>query len=216
MDVQGIASNNSLYYSPDVMGKDEFLKLLTIQLKYQDPLEPMGNTEFLAQLAQFTSLEQLMNMNGNLQANFLMMQSLNNSSSASFIGKTLRASGNSVYLPAEEDTTLHYKLASTAKVTVKIYDENGNLVRTISPETWQNAGDNEIVWDGKDSTGNRKMSGTYTFEVEAVDADGNKIGVTTFIEGTVTGVRYVNGLAIFLLGEIEVNYANILEVKGGD
>ncbi len=216
MSVEGITGGSSLYYSPDVMGKDEFLKLLTIQLKYQDPLQPMGNTEFLAQLAQFTSLEQLMNMNGNLQANFLMMQSLNNSSSANFIGKTLRASGNSVCLPAEGDTTLHYNLASTAKVTVKIYDENGNLVRTISPETWQNAGDNEIVWDGKDSSGNRKMSGTYTFEVEAVDADGNKIGVATFIEGTVTGVKYANGLAIFLLGEIEVNYADILEVKGGD
>ncbi|MCK4306901.1 flagellar hook capping protein, partial [candidate division WOR-3 bacterium] len=78
MSVEGITGGSSLYYSPDVMGKDEFLKLLTIQLKYQDPLQPMGNTEFLAQLAQFTSLEQLMNMNGNLQANFLMMQSLNN------------------------------------------------------------------------------------------------------------------------------------------
>ncbi len=215
MDIQGVTSSSSSYYSQDAMGKDEFLKLLTVQLKYQNPLDPMQNTEFLAQLAQFTSLEQLMNMNGNLQANFLMTQSLNNSSATGFIGKTLRASGNSVYLAKEGDTTLHYNLDSSAKVEVKIYDEDGNLIRTISSESWQGAGDKEIVWDGKDSNGNRKTDGTYTFKVEAVDADGNDIGVTSYIEGLVTGVKFESGAAVFLLGEIEVDFANILEIKGG-
>ena len=63
----------------DQMGKDEFLKLLTVQLSKQDPLSPMKNTEFIAQMAQFTSLEQIKNLNnevGNLRKDFLSMQSL--------------------------------------------------------------------------------------------------------------------------------------------
>ncbi len=76
-----------------VMGKDEFLRLFTTQLKYQDPLKPMDGTEFTTQLAQFSSLEQLMNMNQSLLNLTAYQQSLNSNMAVSFIGKTVKTAG---------------------------------------------------------------------------------------------------------------------------
>jgi flagellar basal-body rod modification protein FlgD len=173
----------------------------------------MENKDFVAQLAQFSSLEQLLNVNSNLQANFLVMQSLNNSSVASFIGKSVKADGNSVYLKDEGDAVLNYKLDSSAKVTVKIYDESGNIVRTISDDSWQDSGDRELAWDGCDSSGNRLSAGKYTFEVSATDANGDSVGVTTYVKGKITGVKFDNGVAVLLMDGLEVRLSDILEIS---
>ncbi|MGA9120044.1 MAG: flagellar hook capping FlgD N-terminal domain-containing protein, partial [Bacteroidota bacterium] len=80
------------------LGKDDFLKLLVTQLQNQDPLNPLQGTEFVAQLAQFSSLEQLTNINSsleqNIQSNQLMTQSIGNSLAATLVGKDVRASSN--------------------------------------------------------------------------------------------------------------------------
>lgn len=70
--------------SNDSLGKDAFLQLLVTELRYQDPLSPMDNKEFIAQMAQFSSLEQMQNMNNNME-NFLRIESL--SQGAALIGK---------------------------------------------------------------------------------------------------------------------------------
>lgn len=201
---------NSIYYSPDMMGTDTFLKLLSTQLKYQDPFQPIENTEFLAQLAQFSSLEQLLNINGNLQANFLIIQSMNNSIAATLVGKTAKAYGNTVWVNEEGNSSINYKLDSFAKVTIKIYDEDDNLVRTINTE-WQNAGENEVIWDGKNNNGMKVPEGKYTFKVEATDANGNKVNVTPFIKGKITGVRFTENGAVFLINGLEINFGDIFE-----
>lgn len=72
------------------LGKDEFLKLFVNQLKYQDPLKPMDSSEFTAQLAQFSSLEQLFNINSGLQNLLSFQSSLNNGMVTGFIGKNVR------------------------------------------------------------------------------------------------------------------------------
>ncbi len=72
------------------LGKDEFLKLFTFQLRYQNPLKPMDSTEFTTQLAQFSSLEQLYNMNKNLQELLTYQNSLNNGMSTSLIGRRVK------------------------------------------------------------------------------------------------------------------------------
>ena len=74
----------------NALGKDEFLKLFTYQLQYQDPLNPLDSTEFTSQLAQFTSLEQLYNMNENFQQLLLFQDSLNNGIATNLIGKSVK------------------------------------------------------------------------------------------------------------------------------
>jgi flagellar basal-body rod modification protein FlgD len=72
------------------LGKEDFLLLFTSQLKYQDPLKPLESTEFTAQMAQFSSLEQLFNLNNNVEKLILYQQSLNNGIATGLLGKTVK------------------------------------------------------------------------------------------------------------------------------
>ena len=96
------------------LGKEDFLKLLMTQLQYQDPLNPMDNQDFMAELAQFSSLEQLQNVNSNLQANFLLTQSLNNSLATNLIGKRVIALGSQVYLGRDSGEEITFDLSAAA------------------------------------------------------------------------------------------------------
>ncbi len=205
-------SDQSSYYSgPSTLGKEDFLKLLIIQLQYQDPLSPMKNTEFMAQLAQFSSLEQLQNVNSNLQANFLLTQSLNNSLATNLIGKRVVALGNEIYLTGDEGEEITFDLAEDAGVTVEIYDTEGNLVKTLKGGALS-SGRNQIHWDGKDNDGNSLPAGNYSFEVKATDSEGNSVDVTTYSTGLVTGVKFEDGNAVLMLGDQEINLSEIIEI----
>lgn len=86
----------SIAMTTKTLGKDEFLKLFTNQLKYQDPLKPMDSTDFTSQLAQFSSLEQLFNMNNNVERLIAFQQSLNNGMATGLIGKFVKTTDNVV------------------------------------------------------------------------------------------------------------------------
>ena len=195
------------------LGKEEFLKLFMAQMQYQNPLEPLKGTEFTAQLAQFSQLEQMWNINENLKNNQLFLNSLNNAQAVNFIGKNIKAVGNSVYLKEGDSAFIHYKLKEdAAKVFVHIYDTNGNLVTTLELKN-QKAGEQKLEWDGKDDKGNSLGSGQYSFEIEAYDADEKRIDVTSYIQGEVTGVTYEENIVYLLLGEQKIAISDVIEIK---
>jgi len=204
-------TQSSYYSNPAALGKEDFLKLLIIQLQYQDPLSPMENTDFMAQLAQFSSLEQLQNVNSNLQANFLLTQSLNNSLATNLIGKRVIALGNEVYLSGDEGEEITFDLSEDAGVTVEIYDTEGNLVRTLKGGALS-SGRNQIHWEGNDIDGNSLPAGNYSFEVKATNSDNNPVDVTTYSTGLVTGIKFEGGNAVLMLGDQEVNLSEIIEI----
>jgi flagellar basal-body rod modification protein FlgD len=204
-----------------ILGKDDFLKLLTMQLQYQDPLNPLSGTEFAAQLAQFSSVEQLSNINTNLQqsidANYVMTQSINNALAATFVGKDVRASTDTFQMSGNDDSTvrLGYSLSAPAdSVTVKIYDESGNLVKTIVG-TGTEQGDNTFTWDGTNDNGQGVGAGKYKFSVEAKDSSGGSVSATSFIYGTVSGVRFKADGTVFVVDGMEVKLSDILEIMEG-
>ena len=221
MEVQGVSgyggATNSVFSDSRILGKDDFLKLLTVQLQHQDPLEPQDNTQMVAQLAEFSSLEQLENMNQNLASSLdldlILTQVLNNTAAAGLIGKSVLANGNAVEIGAAgEDTTVNFDLAANAEsLTVTIYDESGAVVRTIE-ETGMEAGRQSLEWDGKDSSGNDVSAGSYTFKVTASDGEGNSIGVSPLVMGSVDVVKFVNGEAVLVLDGIEVSISEIIEI----
>ena len=109
-----------------VMGKEDFLSLLITQLQNQDPLNPTDSTEFTAQLAQFSSLEQLGNVNDSLMELKNLQASINNSQAVSLIGKAITANGNSIQLTADGPVQYDFKLADDAVLIVaSIYDRTG-------------------------------------------------------------------------------------------
>ncbi len=217
LDSQFIYSNGS--ESADgsknnkALGKDAFLTMLVAQMKNQDPMNPIQNTEFTAQLAQFSSLEQMFNVNENLKNIQMTQSSLNNTQAVSIIGREIKSEGNSIKLSAETSSEINYKLSSAAKeVRVNIYDYRGDLVRTVSMSS-QDAGENSFVWDGKDSSGNSLSDGTYSFMVSAKDPAGTDISVTPLIRGQVTGVSFDNGNTLLSVGGQRVSLGSVLEVN---
>lgn len=199
--------------STNDLDKQAFLNLLVAQLKYQDPLEPMENTEFVAQLAQFSNLEQLYDVNTNLQTNSLLVQSMSNATIPSLIGKEITGLSNTFSLDESGDSSFAYQIESSAEVTVAIYSSDGDLVRTLDMGDAE-AGRHWVQWDGKNSSGSTMEAGEYYFEVTATDADGQTLDVETLIKGTVTGVRFEEGNPVILIGNLEIGTGDVVEVSG--
>lgn len=200
------------------LGKQDFLNLLIMQMRNQDPMDPMKGTEFAAQLAQFSSLEQLTNLNDatvqGINANVVLTQSINNALSTTFIGKNVRASTDTFQYNGKGDVKIGYELGSAGdKTVVKIYDENDKLVKVINGDS--DMGENTLTWDGTNDKGENAATGKYHFEVEAKDGDGKAIEASKFIYGTVRGVRFKSDGTVFVIDGIEVALSSILEISEG-
>jgi flagellar basal-body rod modification protein FlgD len=208
-----VSSTGSLYNSStQTLGKDDFLKLLITQLQNQDPLNPADSTEFISQLAQFSSLEQLTSVNDNLKVVQLFDQSINNSQAVNFVGKTIKASGSMFELESGKTHEIQYQLGEDADaVYVSIFNASGETVRKIEMDN-MSAGDQSVVWDGKDENGNAASAGTYSFSVQAKNSDGEAMATAAYIKETVTGVSYHDGSTYLLAKDIEIPYSAILEV----
>jgi len=174
----------------EVMGKDDFLKLLIAQLAAQDPLDPMGAQDFSAQLAQFSALEQMTNVNSNLEILQKLQTTSQNTSSLNLIGKTVESYGNAFNHSANSSETLSYSLASDAvSVRIDMFDSTGSQVDMIRLDN-QGQGKNTASWDGFDKHGNPLPAGTYSYTVKADNQAGAPIAVDTFSSGLVSDVVF--------------------------
>lgn len=199
-----------------VLGRDDFLKLLTTQLSNQDPLNPMDGQEFAAQLAQFSSVEQLLNIKdsieGLMEANSQLASSMNSGVAAGLIGKTIEAPGDTTYLEQGETRDVHFELdADAAQATITIRNEAGTTVRTLSPGALDE-GTQRIEWDGLDENGNAAPSGFYSYSVDARDADGNAIEVDTFMSGRVDRVTFERDGIRLWVGDTPVGMQDVVSV----
>lgn len=209
--ISNASANSKEAKGGSVLGKEDFLNLLLKQLSYQDPLKPMDSTEFTTQLSQFSSLEELTNINSTLSDVLAFQQSMQNASVSNLIGKTVKVDGNAAYLTDKAD--MHYELSDDASsVEITIYDSSGKLVRTDNLNA-QNAGAQSYVWDGKDGYGNQMPEGSYTFEVDALDISGNPVKALTSATGTVTEVLFESGLTFIILDNgAKVNLSDIKSI----
>jgi flagellar basal-body rod modification protein FlgD len=202
------------------MGKEDFLKLMLAQLQNQDPMSPMEGTEFASQLAQFTSLEQLMNLNDSMDtsinANYFLSQSINNTLAATLIGKEVKLNGNSFQNNGQDNSTLGYNLSTAASsVTVKIYNDSGVLIKTIENAP-KNSGDNKLIWYFTDNEGNSVPQGRYTFKVEPKDADSNLMSYSTYVLGKIDGVKFTENGTMLVVNGAQYNLSDIMEIYNSD
>jgi flagellar basal-body rod modification protein FlgD len=197
---------------PNTMGKDDFLMLLVTELQNQDPLEPMDNSDFVAQLAQFSSLEQLTNANKNLEVLQMYGNSLNNAQAVGMIGKNIMASGNTTELEEGADAAVEFNLpANAADVSIDIFNAGGSFVTTLQAGA-MGAGHHSMTWNGTNSDAESVPAGIYMFEVHAVDENDVPLETGTYTEGLVTGVTYRKGTPYLVTGENLVPLAAVREV----
>lgn len=195
-----------------VMGKDDFLTLLVAQLEHQDPLNPADSTEFTAQLATFSSLEELQNINSALEAVAHSQSMLTNSQAVDYIGRNITALGDQIYMNEGQVEPFAINLGGDASaVYINVYNQYGEFVRNIECGPMP-AGQNSVTWDGLNHTGGQAPDGAYHYEAVATDADNNDVPVTTFTSGTVTGVFYRDGLAYLTTANQEIPLGNVVEV----
>ncbi len=194
------------------LGKDTFLKLLVTQLRHQDPLNPLKNTEFVAQLAQFSALEGINNMGEELKKVTDSLLSLNNYGAANLIGKEVKAEGNRLTLK-DGKAWIGYTLEGDASdVVVVIRDRNGKVVRTLE-ERNRSKGENFLVWDGRDEKGMPLPDGEYSFTVSATNGD-EKVAASTLIKGRVEAVSFEDGVPYLLVGGSRVKVGDVYEITG--
>ena len=196
------------------LGENDFLKLLTAQMQAQDPLNPMDSANFASQLAQFSSVEQLTNINSQLTNMTASQTSLQNTMASDLIGKKVVVTGNKATLNGQ--AVMPYTLpGDAANVSVSVYDGSGALVKTTVLGQ-ESAGNNSYTWDGKDQNGNTLAAGQYTFAVNAVDSAGNAITATTLTSGTVTGISFNNNVTSLTLDNgAQVQLGDVHEILGG-
>ncbi|MGW8300500.1 MAG: flagellar hook assembly protein FlgD [Desulfobacterales bacterium] len=209
-----IQSSDSQSRDPaKIMGKNDFLNLLVTQLQNQDPLNPAESTEFTAQLAQFSSLEQLSNINDNLKNMELFQTSVTNSQAVSYIGKEITARGNTVQLESGQPAECHFDLADNAALAViSVYDANGGFVTSFETGPLD-AGRQSAAWDGTDRDGNLAAPGLYHFEVQAVDANNRDLSATPVISAVVSGVSFKDQTASLITGLQTIAIDDVIAVS---
>ena len=165
---------------------DTFLKILTTQLQNQNPLEPLDTNQFTQQLVQFSSVEQEIKSNKNLEQLIALSGANAFTGVVSYIGKEVTAEGSATNLNNGQ-ASWTFNLPQDAPVTkLTIRNSVGTIVKTDSVDG--KFGTNTFNWDGKTDTGSTAPDGLYSITVEAKDADSNFVKATTIVKGRVDGV----------------------------
>lgn len=194
----------------EMVKKEDFLRLFVTQLRFQDPLNPLDGAAFTAQLAEFSSLEQLVNMNERMDHLLNYQNSLNNALATGLIGRYVSYRNDLITYNGEPVEVKFALEQPSADTIVRIYSQDGQLIRQM--QLGPLSGAQSLIWDGLDSSGQEAPEGIYRVEIEAVDPEGQSIDViqsaiarVTGVEFSPEGVTYLvleNGLRLSL-GEIE-------------
>ena len=167
---------------------DAFLTLLTKQLQNQDPLKPMDSNEFTQQLVQYSSVEQAIKQNENLESVLALLQSAQSIDYVGMIGKQVTYLGDDATLGETDGVNWKYEVgADTKSATIQVIDATGKAVyqTTVAPTT----GINEFNWDGNKTDGSRAAEGSYMLKVTGLDADGKSTTAQVYATGTVSGIE---------------------------
>jgi len=173
---------------------ETFLKMLTAQAKYQDPLEPIDSSEYASQLAQFSMVEQQVKTNGALAAMFGQMSSTSMASLASWVGMEARAV-TPAFFDGSPITVSPNPASVSDRVDLVIHDESGTEVQRIATPVSADP----IEWDGVDDDGEPFTEGIYSFTVESYFDEKLILDEPAEVYGKVSEAQFQNGQVILVL-----------------
>jgi flagellar basal-body rod modification protein FlgD len=205
-------SPNSTQKEEDPLGRDAFLTMLVAQMKHQDPLNPLQGTDFTAQLAQYSSLEQQFNTNDLLSDIKSGVGEEPESNLLDYIGKEIVAETNTLVWKDGEVVSGSYTLENPGDVVVTIFDQEGAEIRRLY-QRHAEAGTYQVKWDGYDSLQTKKGAGAYAYRAEVMTPSGVGTALQSSMSGLVTGVTYQHGTPYLQMGDKLVDPEVVLEVK---
>jgi flagellar basal-body rod modification protein FlgD len=194
------------------LGKDDFLRLLVTQLRHQDPLSPLDQNEFIAQTAQFNSLEQLQNIRSVLEAQQASSAISSLVQAAGFVGREIQSHTASVTFDGSRPVNLPFTLTGeAAQVEVQILNSAGQVVRTIRTGSL-GVGAQQVVWDGRGGGSSPLSPGSYSYRVTALDATGQKTNQAFAVSGVVGSVRMEDGQAVLMVNGQTVRLQDVMAI----
>jgi flagellar basal-body rod modification protein FlgD len=197
----------------DKMDKDAFMRLMMAQMKNQDPTNPLKSHEMAAQLAQFSGLEQMQNMNTTLTEMKNAQKPTESFQALNFIGKAV--SGDSAKVTRTKGDKTHdfnFILPDDAKeLQIKIRNAEGDIVRKIELRDLKK-GENKFTWNGQDERGTVTPAGDYQFFTEATNSSGKKLAIKTDFNGVITGINYSPEGPVLLVGTQSVKLRDVKKI----
>ena len=208
----GSSSSGSSATGNGKLGQTEFLSLLVAQLQNQDPLNPMDSANFSAQLAQFSSLEQLTQINGKLDS----LGQKDPTTTPTFdpvglIGRTISANGSSVNVAKGDASALEYTRGDAGAVTVEVRNSSGKVIG--SAELGQTAAGTHTLDLDDVSKFADLADGDYSVSVKVQTGDKPATTVKTQITGAVSGVDLTTNPPTIRVGELEIPLGDVSEVR---
>ncbi len=203
-------SQGGMFPHKAVLGKEDFLKLLIEQLKNQDPLNPMDSLDFTAQLAQFSSLEQLFNISDGINRLISSSDLKDRASLIYLVGKEVEVSMSRIHLVNGEAKITFNAPEDISRAEIKIRDASGNIVKVIDVRPVEK-GMNVVTWNGVGDSGIKLDDGTYTVEITGYKSDGSEITLSSVKKGIVKSVSLGDGRITLDDGE-EVSFQDIIKV----
>ena len=198
----------------DPLGRDAFLTMLVAQLEHQDPLNPLEGTDFTAQLAQFSNLEQQFNINDNLEEIKEVLASQSEPDLLRYMGTEVSGSIDTIDVyDGIASGSGTFSLNSPTGVVVAIYNEDNEEIRRMNMGLLD-PGKHTVKWNGLDNDNRRVEDGSYTYEVIALDKNGGySYQLPTTVSGEVDGIAYKEGVGYLMIGDKMINPANVVEVS---
>lgn len=201
------SSTTSTTSTDDVLGKEDFLTLLVAQLQNQDPLNPDDPTEFTAQLAQFSQLEQMFNLNESVDGMAASIENSDSMTALQTMGKEVVYESSSFNYDGSE-VEVGYQLDGYASEVTLYLQLNGSTMKTITGSDLT-AGNHFTTWDGTTDSGQQAPVGEYNIVMEVQAGEGNSVAASPLVKSEVTGVDLqgsVGGTLITSAGEIGFTY----------
>lgn len=191
------------------LGKNEFLKLLVAQMRNQDPMNPKKSQELAVQLAQFSSVEQLISLNDKLSGRSGLSA---RGVGADLLGKEVVAEGNRFRLPESGGASVRFRMESQGQAVLKVLDGAGRVVGERELGALGEGRHTVDVGAAADSL----EAGTYRFRIDATGPEGESVDTRTLTGGTVDGVRFEKDGPVLQIGELTVPLSDVLEVTTPD
>ncbi len=195
------------------LNQEDFLNLFITQLKNQNPLEPLDNYQMASQMAQFNSLDSLNRIQQTLQTLGAYQASMNGLQATGLIGRQAEVGSQYLSIKGGKVSEAYFQLSKPGKVKILIYDERGQLIRTLE-EGMKDTTRQKVVWDGKSHTGISQPDGKYLFQAVAFDEKGEPIPVSHSIVDAITGIHFENGIIYLNLGSEKVTLQDVKAILG--